>query len=151
MAQGSVTPSSLFGPSGAAAAERGRLDATLRRVGQVCSALESGQQTTDPARVLSELRVDLELHFALEEADGHFGAIVRERPGLAHGIEALRSEHTALLVRLDLLREKLGDGMRRTKLLGAIIELVEALCAHEHRESALVQELILRDDGTGAD
>lgn len=62
--------------------ERGRLDLTLARVADLYQELELGRTSIDPVLVLSQLRVDFELHFALEEGGEYFGAVRRERPGL---------------------------------------------------------------------
>jgi hypothetical protein len=145
------TTTSLFGPSGAGPKERGRLDATLARVGELCRALASGAGHVDAASLLSELRVDLELHFALEEGDSYFGAVLRERPSLSQDVAALRREHAALLEQLDGLRALLADGADELRLRAPTLALLEAFRAHEHQEGSLLQELVLRDDGVGAD
>jgi hypothetical protein len=150
MTQTTTTPS-LFGPSGAGPKERGRLDDTLARVGELCRALASGAGHVDPASLLSQLRVDLELHFALEESDSYFGAVLRERPSLSQDVGALRREHGALLEQLDGLRATLSEGADQSRLRSSTLTLLEAFRAHEHREGSLLQEFVLRDDGVGAD
>jgi Hemerythrin HHE cation binding domain len=141
----------IFGPSGAGPRERGRLDATLEKVADLYTALEAGRGDVDLHGVLSALRVDLELHFALEEGDSYFGAFVRDRPGLAHGVAELREEHSALLARLDGLRA-MADAVGPTpELAEPTLRLIEAFREHEHKEADLLQEAVLRDDGTGAD
>ena len=145
------TIATMFRPSGAGAAERGRLDATLVKVADLYAALEAGRTDVDPGAVLSALRVDLELHFALEEGDSYFGAFVRERPGLAHEVELLREEHSALLEKLDGLRA-MARALGPTRELSVpTARMVEAFREHEHKEADLLQEAVLRDDGTGAD
>jgi len=141
-------------PSGATPtepAEPKRLDTTLRRVGELCDALRAGRADVDPGAVFAELRVDLELHFALEEADSSFGVVLRERPSLSHGIARLRHEHGAMLAELEALRRLVTDSQRRSELAGAATHLVEAFRKHEHEEAELLQEFFLRDDGVGAD
>jgi hypothetical protein len=145
-----MTPS-IFGPSGAGQPEQGRLDATLARVGELCRELETGQSDLDPRRVLSELRADLALHFALEEGDTHFGTIVRERPALTRAVEGLKQEHLALLEQLDALRTEAQTSEQRADLDASTIALIRAFREHEHKEGELVQELVLRDDGVAAD
>jgi hypothetical protein len=146
----STTPS-LVGPSGAVRKERERLAVTLARVSELCRALASGAGHVDPGTLLSQLRVDLELHFALEESDAYFGAVLRERPSLSQDVGALRKEHAALLEQLDGLRAMLGEGADAARLRSPTLALLEAFRVHEHREGSLLQELVLRDDGVGAD
>lgn len=146
-----ATISPMFMPSGAGPSVRGRLDATLVKVADLYTALAAGRTDVDPKGVLSALRVDLELHFALEEGDSYFGAFVRDRPGLAHGVAELRDEHTAMLERLDGLRamvEALGPS---PQIAEPTARFIEAFRDHEHKEADLLQEAVLRDDGTGAD
>jgi hypothetical protein len=143
--------SRMFMPSGAGPSVRGRLDATLVKVADLYTGLAAGRTDVDLQGVLSALRVDLELHFALEEGDAYFGAFVRERPGLAHGVAELREEHTAMLERLDGLRA-MGVGLGpSTSLAEPLALFVEAFRDHEHKEADLLQESVLRDDGTGPD
>jgi hypothetical protein len=146
----SVVPS-LSGSAASEAQERGRLDATLARLGELGQALASGASHVDPAALLSELRVDLELQFAREEGDSYFGAVLRERPSLSQNVSELRRTHASLLERLDALRAIAADRARWSELRAPTLELSDALRAHEHQEGALMQELVLRDDGTGAD
>ncbi len=145
------TTATLFAPSGAGPAERGRLDATLEKLGDLYIGLQTGGRDIDPASLLSQWRVDLELHFALEEADSNFGAYQRDRPSLAHGIAELRAEHSALLEQVDRVRALAADRSRWPELAVETAHLVERFRAHEHKEADLLQESVLRDDGVGAD
>jgi hypothetical protein len=148
-----MTPvlSHLFSASGAGPEERGRLDETLARVGELYQALQAGRNDVDCTSVLSQLHVDLALHFALEEADEYFGAVQRERPSLSHGITELRREHAMMLEELDGLRELAKDGDHTEELGTAILRLVTDFRSHERKETDLLQESVLRDDGIGPD
>ena len=148
MEQASTT---LFAPSGAGPAERGRLDATLEKLGDLYLALQTGRRDIEPSSLLSQWRVDLELHFAFEEADSYFGSYQRERPSLAHGIADLRAEHSSLLEQVDRVRSLAADHARWPELALETAHLVERFRAHEHKEADLLQESVLRDDGVGAD
>jgi len=141
----------LFAPSGAGPAERGRLDVTLEKLGDLYLALQTGRPDIDPSSLLSQWRVDLELHFAFEEADSYFGSYQRERPSLAHGIAELRADHSALLEQVDRVRSLAADHARWPELAVETAHLVERFRAHEHKEADLLQESVLRDDGVGAD
>jgi len=146
-----ATVSGMSMPSGAGPSVRGRLDATLVKVADLYTALAAGRTDVEPQSVLSALRVDLELHFALEEGDAYFGAFIRDRPGLAHGVAELRDEHNALLDRLDGLRAMVAAEGPSLALAEPTARLIEAFRDHEHKEADLLQEAVLRDDGTGAD
>ncbi len=146
-----ATVSTLFMPSGAGPSVRGRLDATLLEVAELYTALAAGRTDVDPSGVLSALRVDLELHFALEEGDAYFGAFVRDRPGLAHGVAELCEEHTVMLERLDGLRAMVTALGPSPELAEPTARFVQAFHDHEHKEADLMQEAVLRDDGTGPD
>lgn len=146
-----ATVATIFAPSGAGPSIRGRLDATLVKVADLYTALAGGRTDVDPHGVLSALRVDLELHFALEEGDGYFGAFVRDRPGLAHGVDELREEHTALLEKLDGLRAMASALGAARELAEPTARVIQAFRDHEHKEADLLQEAVLRDDGTGPD
>ncbi len=145
------SPALPFGRPVAGLGENGRLDTTLRRVGDLYNALQAGRADVDPTEVLSQLRVDLELHFALEEANAYFGVVLRERPSLSHGINKLRHEHGTLLEKLESLRSVATDPLRWPELALPAAELVDAFRTHEREEAELLQEFFLRDDGVGAD
>jgi hemerythrin HHE cation binding domain-containing protein len=146
-----ATISTPFGAVPALPAEPQRLDTTLRRVGELCQALDAGRGDVEPVALFSQLRVDLELHFALEEANSYFGVVLRERPSLSQPISRLRHEHAALLEKLEALRLIVGDPLRWAELSRPTAELVDAFRKHEHEEAELMQEFFLRDDGVGAD
>jgi hypothetical protein len=141
----------LFAPSGVGPAERGRLDTTLEKLGELYVALQAGRRDLDPSSLLAQWRVDLELHFAIEEADSYFGSYLRDRPSLSHGIAELRAEHSALLEQVDRVRALAPDASRWAELAAQTTQLVERFRAHEHKEAELLQESVLRDDGVGPD
>ncbi|HEV8547475.1 MAG TPA: hemerythrin domain-containing protein [Polyangiaceae bacterium] len=151
MATTATISSPTFGPPVPGVNEKGRLDATLRRLGDLYPALQAGQADVAPQTLLSELRVDLELHFALEEANAYFGVVLRERPSLSHGISKLRHEHATLLEKVERMRALAPDRARWSELATLTSELVDAFRAHEREEADLLQEFFLRDDGVGAD
>lgn|SRR5689334_4573197 len=147
-----LTPalSNIFRATGAGPKERGRLDATLARVGELYQSLRAGR-TVDLGEALSELSSDLALHFAREESDDYFGSVQRERPSLGHEIDKLRGDHAVLLDELDTVRALAADERRSSELGGAILRLVTAFRIHEYKEADLLQESVLRDDGIGPD
>jgi hypothetical protein len=141
----------LFSPSGAGPAERGRLDVTLLKLSDLVLALRAGRDDVDPGALLAQWRVDLELHFALEEADSQFGTVRREQPSLSHRIAELCAEHSALLEEVDGVRPLAPDRARWPELAVKTANLLDHFRGHEHKETELWQESVLRDDGVGAD
>ncbi len=104
-------------PHAVAVAAEGRLGATLARLRELRGALRSGRAVVDPAPLLSELRVDLELHFALEEASSYFGVVLRERQSLSHAIAELRREHELMLGMVEAARAVATDSLRAPELV----------------------------------
>jgi len=141
----------LVGPTPVAGSERGRLDSTLRQLTELCQGLQAGRLGADPRPLLARLRVDWELHFALEEADAYFGVVLRERSSLSHVIVSLKREHEMLLGQLEALRVQAADTEHWATLAAPAAELLDTFRGHEHREAELLQEFFLRDDGVGAD
>ena len=132
-----------------------RLSVRLRRLHQLCTALESEKPEIgpelDPVTLLAELLAALTRHFAIEETDAYFGAIVSERPSVQHKIAELKLEHTAMLrvlVELGLIAE---DDGRWKELAVPLLRLIAQLQAHEHNENELLQEFMLRDEGSSSD
>ena len=123
-----------------------RFAATLGHIGELARLPQAADGA--PARLLSALRLDVEAYFASEEGDSNFGVLLRERPGLAHALDELRSEHSVLLEQLDRVCAVAADGQRDKELPKLTAELAEALRAHEHKEGELLQEAVLRDDGS---
>src|SRR5216110_1109001 len=77
---------SLFGRFTAIFQDHDHLGKTLRRLREMCSALESGQALLPPELapdvLIAELRMDLETHFGAEESAEYFGVVVEEEPNL---------------------------------------------------------------------
>ncbi len=106
--------------------------------------------------MLIELRDQLALHFALEEAYGYFEDPVDVSPRLAYEADRLRNEHRRLYTHLSDLVERAetmleeGDlAMLATSIPGQFILFDAALENHEHRENELLLTLLDQDIGTG--
>jgi hemerythrin-like domain-containing protein len=90
--------------------------------------------------------------FALEEYEGYMDVVLEERPNLANEIEALRTEHDQfrrtlhrMVSRLDRLssqEREVFDG-----LCSQLRELLKRLDEHHRKETALLQEALLQDEG----
>lgn len=108
------------------------------------------------AERLSELRDQLALHFALEEAYGYFDDPVEVAPRLCHAAENLRSEHRRLYMRLTSIVDR-AETLQRTEQLAtlalwlgpAFLDFDEALRDHESRENELIYEAYDTDLGAG--
>lgn len=106
--------------------------------------------------MLLELRDQLALHFALEEAYGYFDDPADVAPRLAYEADRLRNEHRRLYCHLSDLVERaetmLEEGhhaMLATSIPGQFILFDAALENHEHRENELLMSLLDDDIGTG--
>jgi hypothetical protein len=144
--------SRLFGSFSAVLRGHEELRQSLKRLAEMCDTLELGvAPRLSPEHLIHTLRSELREHFAAEEADAYFGAIVRERPALAHTVAALRQEHQKLVKEADDLEGLARDRSRWSALPRPTLALMGHLRAHEHAKTRLLQEFFLRDEGSGAD
>jgi hypothetical protein len=133
------------------AREHDRLGVIVERFSDACTALESGQKHVDPRPVTCTLELELFRHFAAEEAEDHFERIVRERPALLHRVSELRAEHAAILRTVSELVAMAADKSRRHDMGAVGARFVAEFRRHEDKENALLQEFVLRDEGTSQD
>ncbi len=108
------------------------------------------------ADVLSALRDQLAMHFALEEAYGYFDDAVTEAPRLSTRASRLRDEHRELFTGLCRLLDqvehaRLRHGKHRVpaKIEQVFTEFHQAFQRHESDENALILEAFNDDIGTG--
>jgi hypothetical protein len=146
----------MFGRYTAILSEHEHLGTTLRRLGDMCTALEAREGAPpppglEPARLIGAFISELSEHFAAEEADGYFGTMARERPALASTIAELEAEHARMLETLRELLAAAGDQRRAAFVAHGVRRIIHQLRAHEHRETRVMQGFILQDEGTGAD
>lgn len=106
--------------------------------------------------MLLELRDQLALHFALEEAYGYFEDPVDVSPHMAREAERLRDEHRRLYSHLSDIVERaetmLDEGHQAvlaTSIPGQFILFDAALQNHEQRENALLMAMMDEDIGGG--
>jgi hypothetical protein len=134
---------SLFGRFTAILRDHDHLGKTLRKLRQMCGALEAGEKEPagelTPWVLLTELRRDLESHFAAEEDASYFGTVVDEAPGLAPDIAGLKWEHMTMLRGADVLCALAADRSRWSQLPKPTRELVAQLERHEGAESKLLR------------
>ena len=129
----------------------------LAQVRHVCrraiATTEVGWQLVE---MLSELRDQLALHFALEEAYGYFDDPVYVEPHVCQRADDLRHEHRELFQSLCDIVDRAEDLMYDGKLdlLSSRIPVrletfSDQLQAHEQRENNLIFEAMNDDIGVG--
>lgn len=121
---------------------------------QICQAsrCEPGREVVD---ALTELRDQIALHFALEEACGYFDDPQEVSPQISEQAIQLRDEHRTLYVQIVQLAEFV-DSLHRTARLARHACEVEArfrqfseqLHRHEQRENELILQ-VFDDVGVG--
>lgn len=136
----------LFGRFTAVIAGHRDLALTLLELRSVCAALEDDQplavEQAAPPVLIGRLRADLSEHFAAEESDGYFGALLTEEPALSPRIAELEQEHDLMLQIVDALYALALDTKRWAELPRATRELLSLIDRHERAESMLVGQLL---------
>lgn len=127
-----------------------QLDALCREQNGTASA------NHDLSDRFSELRDQLALHFALEEAYGYFDDPLHASPRICERAERLREEHRGLFEKIRVLAEfvedlnchgRLASHARQVSLRFAAFH--EQLMAHEDHENDLILEAYEEDLGGG--
>jgi hemerythrin-like domain-containing protein len=105
---------------------------------------------------MAELRDQLAMHFALEEAYGYFDDPIRVAPRLSVAASQLRDEHQVLYSLIRDLADEVDElcragtlaqnGARVVKRFG---EYYDRLQQHENRESELILDAYDSDIGVG--
>jgi len=133
-------------------AEHRRIHRMLRlaRTTIVASGGPDGDATgADVARVLRQVRGELEHHFAQEESGGCLDEVVSRCPSLSAEARRIEAEHPQLLDSVDRLIAQAMDGdqsvEKRVALWRGFDELCRQLDAHETAENAMLRK------GFGAD
>ena len=136
---------SLFGRFTAIFQDHDHLGDTLRRLRDMCSALENGESPLPgqlaPDVLLAALRDDLTAHFGAEESAEYFGVVVEEEPSLTYQITGLKNEHVSMLRAIESLSQLSKDHARWAHLPTPTRALVADLERHERAESSLLRSL----------
>jgi hypothetical protein len=111
----------------------------------------------DTARVLNELRDELETYFALEEFYGYFQNAEVVNPSVSHQADSLKKEHEELFLELSKLIDSVEQIVYRENspdLTFATIardfeHFITALHHHEQKEMELVMRLYNEEIGVG--
>ena len=128
----------------------------LTQCREAFSSLEISARPSEVMKLLHDLRDQLAMHFALEEAFGYFEDAVREAPQLSCAAESLRQDHARLFqyaCRLAELAERLSyshaNHHYHQRLAEAFREFDTDFCLHESRENALIVQALQDDIGVG--
>lgn len=107
-------------------------------------------------KLVDELRDQLALHFALEEAYGYFDDPVDVAPQLCERAESLRSEHGELYMLVCDLSDQASELPRAHDVTQLVRQVVDAFAAfdrrfknHEDRENELILQEYDDDIGVG--
>lgn len=103
--------------------------------------------------ILDELRTLLIVHFAREQLpDGFYDALGARADGLREEIQALVSDHGAILSTLNALLSdaKTPDPDVEEDVLDRVAKLVERLHDHEHREHRFATEALAKPEDSGS-
>jgi len=134
---------SLFGRFTAILQDHEHLAKTLRRIREMCSALDNRQALLPPQlapdALLPELRKELAAHFDAEESAAYFGVVLDEQPSLTRQIAGLKWEHMAMLQTVDMLAQLATDRGEWSHLAALTRKLVAELERHERSESSLLR------------
>lgn len=117
----------------------------------------SHRDLTQLVEIVSELRDQLALHFALEEAYGYFDDPLYVAPHLGEKADALRKEHRSLYLEICALAEDVealhfGSGRRPARQRDIAIRFEafhKRLQEHESREGELILQAYDDDLGVG--
>jgi hypothetical protein len=137
---------SLFGRFTALLAGHETRSLILRRLEELCDALEDGQKQLAwrirPPTLVLDLQESLLTHFAVEEANTYFGAIVAERPELCERVAVLSAEHAVMSAMIAHLRELAPYPERWPEMAVPSRVLLGLLHAHEQAEARLLQDFL---------
>ena len=129
----------------------------LDRAKHVCRKPQTVErQGRQVVEMLAELRDQLAMHFALEEAYGYFDDPIRVAPRLSALASALREEHQVLYAMIRDLADDVDELSRTESLSENGLRVVERFGEyydrfqqHENRENELILEAYDSDIGTG--
>ena len=120
-----------------------------------CSAVSVRENAGQLVELLRELRDQLALHFALEEAYGYFEDPVLVIPTVAHQAATLRAEHRELYARANRLADIAEDFWLAGNLVDLIVRIPDQFWdfdCHLQQHESYENEMIMRqfdDIGVG--
>lgn len=104
--------------------------------------------------LLNDLRDQLSLHFALEEADGYLDCAVESHPERASDADHLRHQHEELFEEIRTIADSAMElSTEKQRKMEALVERFRrfrsSLEAHEEAEWDLIQQVMDEDLGVG--
>jgi hypothetical protein len=145
-----MTPSvpTLFGRATAVAADHAHLRTVWKKLREIIQSGGLAFHPRDDAwRLVSEFASELKEHFAAEEADGYFGALVEERPELHALVARLRREHGEMLEIIAVVLAPGESAWTAADFATEMLDLLDRFQNHERAEARMLQEFFGRDDG----
>lgn len=113
-------------------------------------------QRRSACALLAQLRDQLAMHFALEEAYGYFDQPMQVAPRLCHQADTLRSQHGELYLSITSLADDAETLLAHHQSPAALRSISERfgafderLARHETEENDLIQEALEQDIGVG--
>ena len=135
------------------------LERVRKQLAAHCGPAEEDQPSADCrqlAEQLADLRDQLALHFALEEAYGYFEDPVFVAPRLSNLAATLRQDHKRLYLQINRLVDHVERLVHRDRMQaawprvrGQFEQFYEQLQTHEARENELILEAYDDDIGVG--
>jgi hypothetical protein len=121
-----------------------------------CFAQPCYQHPASRLRILTELRDQLAMHFALENAYGYLADVVDYAPRLCERAHAMLAEHEELFREISHLvedAESSFEGVPRStaqrRLAWKFFEFRDHFLDHESRENELIMDAFDEDIGVG--
>ena len=123
------------------------------RLRRLCLKLEGNQGPAGPgaAALVEEFAYLLIAHFAAEEASEFFENRLRDRPQMLRRVEGLQTEHGEIAAALGEVLEFAKSKPPGPVLATRVARILDMFDAHERAEKAVIQELVLLDEGGGGE
>lgn len=142
-----VTHDKTSHPGDLSAAQHARLRAQLH---DVEDSLAAATDRHSRARIVGQLKLDVERHFAFEETGGYFADVLRAAPRLRHEVEQMEEQHSSLLTEVsELERRASADRTERGVLTQQFDDFRRRLQDHENHENTVTQRAFENDIGPG--
>lgn len=125
----------------------------VTRLRRLCLGLSGSEGRAHPgaAALVEEFAYLLIAHFAAEQASEFFENLVRDHPSVAKRVERLQTEHMEIAAALGHVLEFCKSKPAGSELSICITHVLDMFDAHEHAEKAVMQDLILLDEGSGGE
>ena len=143
----------LFGRITAVQRDHTTLLETIARLRDLQSTLSELDDCSPirPLHLIQDFALQLYSHFAAEEGDAYFGALISERPSLRPRVESLRADHEHIVRALAHIPVRAAGGTTGREISALLGATLDFLQAHERRENLLMQDYLLRDEGAPGD